>query len=390
MVSDGLIYWADATYGMTLETNNAGETEICEWRSRLENGWSAVPVKEGCRPTLVVDSGLGGRKVVDMKFADHEGMVFLKNGETNLLDNIRSVVWLLGSQEGGSYLLGGGTNWNGAGAFHNFMRGRANADIDHFTASDSILNGTQYWTVQPELFQADWFRNSEPIEPTTTGLSGDWDLISMRLKETAEHPTNVDGFAFDGRAIRGSTSYLNNWTGGQRLAEVLIYDRLITEEERISVENYLRRKWGYLGAQAPVNSMSISTESGSVVDLGGNNQYFSAVTGNGTFTNGSFSLGKFTADAALSIDDLPVVEGLVVLEAAQKVEVRNLSSLGENRRIAIMTCEGLEGVEFARDLTLVGEADDLAMLEKYRAKLAVEDGVLYLKLVPYGTVIILR
>ena len=390
MVSDGLIYWADATYGMTLETNDVGETEICEWRSRCEDGWSAVPVKEGRRPTLVVDSGLGGRKVVDMKLNDREGMVFLKNGETNLLDNIRSVVWLLGSQEGGSYLLGGGTNWNGAGAFHNFMRGRADTNGVYYAASDVILNGTQYWTVQPELFKADWFKNSEPIEPTTTGLSGEWDLISMRLSETAEHPTNADGFAFDGRAIRGSTSYLNNWTGGQRLAEVLIYDRLITEEERISVENYLRRKWGYLGAQKPVNSVILQTETGSNVDLGGKNQYFAEVAGNGTFENGSLTVGQLVADAALTTDDLPIVLGNVAIEANQKVKVCNLSSLGESRRIAIMSCAGLNGAEFARNLSIVGDADDLAALEKYRVKLVVEDGVLYLKLIPYGTVIFLR
>ena len=55
-----------------------------------------------------------------------------------------------------------------------------------------------------------------------------------------------------------------------------------------------------------------------------------------------------------------------------------------------MSCAGLNGAEFARNLSIVGDADDLAALEKYRVKLAVEDGVLYLKLIPYGTVIFLR
>lgn len=390
MVTDGLIYWADAGYGATVVTNDAGEVEITEWKSRLDDGWTARPLFEANRPTLIADGGLGGRTVVDLKFADNEGMLFFKDGQTNILDNIRSVVWLLGSQEGGSYLLGGGTNWNSAAAYYNFMRGRSDTTLYYYQACDTLLNGVEYWTVQDELFDADWFINGETVLPTEASLSGEWDLISMKLQPDAPHPTNADGFAFDGRALRGTAGYVN-WTGGQRLAEVLIYDRVISEDERSAVEAYLRRKWGYLGAQSdPVNSAVLNAEEGAVVDLGGTNQYFAAVTGTGTFVNGSLSVGTFTADTALSIADLPVVEGKVRLEPGQKVEVRGLASLGENLRIPLMSCTGLEAVEYSRDPTVTGTAEDLAVLERYRARIVFENGVMYFKLVPYGTVIVVR
>lgn len=226
--------------------------------------------------------------------------------------------------------------------------------------------------------------------PKVASLSGEWDLISMKLQPDAPHPTNAEGFAFDGRAIRGQTGMVN-WTGGQRLAEVLIYDRVISEEERLSVEAYLMRKWGYLGAQTePVNNTVLKVEEGAFVDLGGTNQYFAAVAGKGTFSNGSLSVGTLLADASLSVEDLPVVDGKVRLEMGQKVEVRNLGDLGESLRVPLMSCGGMEAAECSRNLTLAGTEEDLAILERYRPRIVAEDGVLYLKLVPYGTVIVVR
>ncbi|HHU15806.1 MAG TPA: hypothetical protein GXZ62_11545, partial [Lentisphaerae bacterium] len=72
------------------------------------------------------------------------------------------------------------------------------------------------------------------VNPTTTGLSGGWQIISLDI---SGHNINAFGWA----------SYYKN-CGGQNYGEILVFSEVLADAERVSVETYLANKWG-LAAQ---------------------------------------------------------------------------------------------------------------------------------------------
>ncbi len=72
------------------------------------------------------------------------------------------------------------------------------------------------------------------VNPTTTGLSGGWQIISLDI---SGHNINAFGWA---------SNYKN--CGGQNYGEILVFSEVLADAERVSVETYLANKWG-LAAQ---------------------------------------------------------------------------------------------------------------------------------------------
>lgn len=76
------------------------------------------------------------------------------------------------------------------------------------------------------------------------------------------------------------------------IAELLVYDRYVTDAERAAIETYLNAKW-LLDRGAPVtdsalpSGVSLELVNNGTLDLVGNTQTFGSVTGSGTITNGS-------------------------------------------------------------------------------------------------------
>ncbi|MBO7207393.1 MAG: hypothetical protein J6W10_07235, partial [Kiritimatiellae bacterium] len=276
VAQDALIYHADATSGITAITNDNGKVEVVEWKSKLNDGWSAVPFYEDRKPTLVKADDLNGGYVVDMGMkGDKQAMLFVKNGETNLLDNIVTVFWMVGSHNGGGYLLGGGRHYSDpVGGRFNFMRGSSGGIGDKSEYPILNSNGSS-WPVPYNLQNADWRKDGLEVDPKTEPLSGGWDLLSMRITYNQQPKTNADGFAFDGRTMVDGS--LTTYMGSQRLAEVLIYNRKLTDEETRSVETYLARKWRFKGTSPEAtNSVEVVLGDGTSLDLGGNRQYLAS------------------------------------------------------------------------------------------------------------------
>lgn len=315
---EALLFHVDAGQGLTTVTNDDGRVEVTEWKSTLDDGWAAVPFDDGHRPTLVRADDLNRRDVVDMAKNARQAMLFTQNGTTSLLEGISSAFWVIGSQNGGGFLLGGGhhyNNWNG-GRF-NFMRGGPGGLCDD--AAYPILNSE--WVCPDNLKTADWRLDGAAITPTVTGLSGAWDLVSMNITDTQNPTSNADGFAFDGRTVDNGGG-LESRLGCQRLAEVILYRRSLTDAERESVEAYLRAKWRLDGTLATTNGMGVALAAGATLDLGGRRQYLASVTGAGTIRNGTLALGTLIADPAVEV---PTCAADAVLEVAeeQRVLVRN-------------------------------------------------------------------
>jgi len=71
------------------------------------------------------------------------------------------------------------------------------------------------------------------VNPTSTGLSGGWQIISLDI---TGHNVNAFGWAAD-----------YNTCGGQNYGEILVFNEVLADAERVSVETYLAKKWGLTG-----------------------------------------------------------------------------------------------------------------------------------------------
>lgn len=380
---EDLLFHVDAGQGLTTVTNDDGRVDVKEWKSLAGDGWAAVPFNDAHRPTLMRADDLDRRDVVDMAKNANQAMLFTKNGESKLLDGIASAFWVIGSQNGGGFLLGGGhhyNNWNG-GRF-NFMRGGPGGLCDE--ASYPILSSE--WVCPDNLKTASWRIGGATVDPMVTGLSGSWDLVSMNIADTGHPTSNADGFAFDGRTIDNGGG-LESRLGCQRLAEVILYKRSLTDAERESVEAYLCAKWRLGGTLATTNGMDVALAAGATLDLGGRRQYLASVTGAGTIRNGTLALGTLIADPTL---DLPTYAADAVLEVVegQHVFVRN-AAVTQDTIITIANCTLAASVTRKLLRTAVFSFENCTGAVE-GARLVIRDGCLKVRFERRGTVLIVR
>lgn len=83
--------------------------------------------------------------------------------------------------------------------------------------------------------------DGEGIDPTATGFDGGWQIVSVKLAADAN---SNKGLAVKGLGARANES---KDSGGQNYAEVLLFDQVLTDDQRRTVESYLARKWGLVG-----------------------------------------------------------------------------------------------------------------------------------------------
>ena len=386
LVTGGRILHLDASQGLETETNRVVDVCVKEWKSVLNDGWTAVPFKASngtVNPPDVIPGGLAGRSVVEMGAGVKQALEFQKDGQYAYLGNIHSIFWVIGSQNGGGFLMGGGTNVTN-GTRYPFHRYGSSG----IKASDCLLHTSHSY--EPLRKQATWHLNGAKIAPATTCLSGGWDLLSMTIPESTPEAcnyVNAQGLAFDGRSAyqnpKRSSSY-DGTIGNQRLAEVIVYDRELTDEERVSNEHYLQRKWR-LGVRGAVgNDATLALAADATLDCGGVSQYFAAVGGEGTVVNGTLETAKVTADAASAGLD---VQGTFVIPEALTVEVRNLSATGDLPMfIPILKATTYVGRENLATAVFTGESRP-GGANQYR--LVIRRGILGAAL-PTGALLILR
>ncbi len=345
----GVMFHVDATEGLTCKTNN-GEILVTSWKNLATSGacagWSAQYVVN--EPKLL-ESELNWLSVVDMGTFGSQKQMRFKNtdGADATMTNIKSIFWVIGSQNGGGFLLGGG------GKGINFHRGGGGGSshgdaLLHDGASDSVLRENATWRI-----------NDKNVTPTSAGLSGGYDVVSMVVSDGSKS-TASDGFAFDGRYVTDPTSY-NGRTGGQRLAEVLIYDRVLSDEERLQVETYLQQKWGFKPIRLSDESLAdFTVAAGATLALDGTSQTVQSVCGTGTIGDGTLvvrngiSAGTdatpgtltmdgnltFGADSVWTIDlaadaaDRIDVGGTCTFATPQKVKLNNIDAIADQEEYA--------------------------------------------------------
>lgn len=157
---------------------------------------------------------------------------------TNVLRNIGSIVAVWGSDANGGSLLGGGRDYrdNGAGSLFNghlWSRGE-----DTYTASvtaryrsymNPLLNNNDYLQLRNGVFRLDGMISSG----YNIGFNGAWEVVSVRPAAANMCAAGIG---------------LNDWrvpavSGGQKVAEMMIFDSVLSHEDLARIERHLELKW---------------------------------------------------------------------------------------------------------------------------------------------------
>ena len=236
-VTDGLLFHVDASDAATLTTEvRDGRTVVTRWAD-ASGGDNAAVAPEGAQAAVLLPNELNGRPVVDFGPASgNAGMDWL-----NTLTEIHDVFLVLGSQEGGGTLLG--TKQNETGYIYERGRnlhvvkgnGRAGDYTVPFTRDNAFFFN---WNTISDPYVVFLNGDSERgnINTAHSSLSGGYDLIEIVTSSAGA------ASAFARRAGLEEAKRAGR-EGGQRLAEVAIFNRSLTVVERKKVEAYLLKKW---------------------------------------------------------------------------------------------------------------------------------------------------
>ncbi len=412
MVTSGLTFHVDATTNVDWNLES-GVRRVTRWTSTVGDGWFAYPQID--KPEYRAGD-LGYLPVVDLgPMGSLRHMLFCNTNAalsvTNRIQEIRSVFWVLGSQNGGGYLLGGGTNASSSAAHYNFHRGvkPGSNDLANPITPDHYFYGG---ASDPKIRDASsvTYLNGQATNGTLAGLSGGYDLIGLVMNQYA---TEAEGFAFDGRYL-DSGSYATR-SGGQRLAEVLIYNRPLSDNERTGLECYLQHKWSLIPYRSNEGSaMTLAIDSGASVSLAGSEQPVARLTGAGSVTDGTLHIleglsaggpdnepATLVINGGLILTDGTVIDVDIDPPDADKVTVSGTCELGANVTVNLRNAEAVKGLKlYQAPLIEAGTLDNATNLESwvitgnipagYSAVLYTDDETIMVRITRQGLLILLR
>ena len=391
VVENGRILHVDATQSLNTYTNSSGifvtrmNSLVGDGVYALANSASGYEKPQLVDRTTVMKAGLpdlaAGLCAIDLLPGEtyKQFFVFMKNGETNEITGIRSVYWVIGSKRGGGWLLGGGRDASGTPYRYAWHRGDSTGTGSGTGDSynQSLVGGAANECVR----FADWMVNDMTVQGYGTGaatLSGGWDLVSMRVKDTYATAPTADGLAFDGRILDPAiTENFWNRCGQQMIGEIIIYNRRLTDEEDAANRAYLAAKWGF--AQ-PVgeNGVEIELAANTALDCGDKRQYLAAISGAGVVTNGTLTAAKliydFSEGSFVTADAFTVPETLTV-EFANMPNKNLLIGNG----YTVLKATVIEGLSNLRTAVFTGDAIPGGVRARLRATASGELQVLFMK-----------
>lgn len=228
----GLSAWLDATAAASLTTNEAGV--VSNWADRRGGTFAAVQ-HPGHQLPVWTTNALNGLPVLDfgrMAESNVEGddrMMAFSSPRTE----IRTVFWVIGSKNGGGFLLGDSQS---DGTKRHFHRG------GNFRTADAPLWGGTGLDKGVVRAGETWV-NGVAVDGTKTGLGGAYDLVGWRISETDDAAGASAGATWLASCYAADKNANYRLNGGQELGELLIYTNRLTDAERDAATAYLARKW---------------------------------------------------------------------------------------------------------------------------------------------------
>lgn len=297
-VERNLAFWADASRAASLVFQPGEPNTVIGWRDARDTEPAATnypyaflnpqvpndkePGYRTALPPVLEPAALNGRAVLD--FGAWRSGQWL---QLTPVANARTLFWVLGSQQGGGLLIGGST--------HNLIRGPVPgmAALEEHVVTHTNMIWNAAWS-DAAVKNGETFTNGVSVGAGTEApLNGGYQVIATR---TAAGLT-IDGLAKEMRALSGGQADGVSRSGGQKLAELLIYDDVLTDEEMRQVEAYLAAKWGLPlggGARAggsAASSMTLTLRAGTELTLGGSGEHeLGALGGAGTVSDGALTV----------------------------------------------------------------------------------------------------
>ena len=204
---------------------------------------------------------------------------------------VRTVVEVIGAQEGGLFLVTGQPGSpciHRGGAYSGGMFSDALLASGRTEPTDALYGAGAYFAI-----------NGVQVNPLTTGFpSADYHSVAVRVDPDFMNGDEL-GYFYIGHF---GQDRVYRW-GGQRVCEVLAYDRRLTDDEMAALEAYLPKKWfnrAYRDFVAPgVSALELA---GGTVDLGGDARVFASVAGTGTVRGGQLNVAETFAPDGLTVE----------------------------------------------------------------------------------------
>jgi autotransporter-associated beta strand protein len=334
----GMARWFDASSPANVTTNTGGK--ITQWNDLSGNNAHAVNAGPNRLPVYATNT-LNGLPTVQFSslYSNDSGdyLIFTRDGA------IRTVFTIF---KGESFLLTESPS-NGAYNFHRPVDNDATSPLWASYVPDSIKRDGKTYV------------NSVLVDGTTyqmpTIANNGFNLV------TVQSSASVIADSFNKDRIYHS--------GKQSHAEVLIYDRALTEAERVQVEGYLTSKWFPDNPLLQI-STTLITQAGGTLDLNGHSQEVATLKGNGSVSNGTLVVanaidltngvasaiavqGNLTMKpgAALRVDhtasasDVVNVSGTLKLLGANTIRLNTLDGTLPPFKVTLFTFGTLEGAE---------------------------------------------
>ena len=367
---------------LTLTKDSSGVDRVTEWRSLTDNGWKAVPRATSVsseKPKYMAEGELGGRPALRWA-ANWPGMSFrdADNTATQKIEKLYSALWIIGTHEGGGFLLGSGdtatSDW-----YHRGVSGYGGSYADALIYGAGGARTAEFYVNDTRMSSHSTFAPVTDNNQLNTGYpSSGWHFVSMRQGTTFvenEKTVSADGLAYCKNASYGRD-------GRQRLAEVAIYTNQLTAAECRAAGYYMRIKWGLITdmQRSQTNAAQIVVASGATLDLGGTNQYVMAVGGAGSVVNGGLTSSKIVADPSCSA--LTVMGAFTAAEPFT-VEIRNSAGLPFGYYEILSAGSIVNGAAIS-GAALTGDGLPQG------SKLRVRDGKVFVRLGELGMVILVK
>ncbi|MGL5019973.1 MAG: alpha-L-fucosidase [Luteolibacter sp.] len=233
-VKSGLILRLDASSADSLVATGSG---IGRW---LDADGSGVYAEQNTpsKSPFTLAAAQNGRPVMDFgnfNSSDTGRSMAFKSaqGETLDLTTIRTAFWVM---QGSNHLLTSATTYD----FHRAGETQTSAPWQSGLANGNVVNGLTYL-------------NGTFVDGTTTALASGFNLISLVTIGNVSAST-----------LCGDRTFRS---GGQRIAEVILYNRALNSSERQNVETYLRHKW-FAGPAPASNALAgADVATGATLDL---------------------------------------------------------------------------------------------------------------------------
>ena len=302
---------------------------------------SSVPVEDGssCNGLRTVNFGPMhcGYSTSGMR------MILTRN-----MANVRSVYFILGSQEGGGNPIGyktdqGNVSYGSIPWFQkDFSRGVTEGG-DESLKTKALWAGNACEAVRNGEVWIDGVKKERVSDYIPNGA---YELVELHTTAGCQFNALGNGFS-------------NYVRGGLRLGEIVAYERELTEREKVATRNYLLKKWrgktdGELAAlpAAPAKAPM------------------------------SYALDRIVVDGAA----LPVSHGdaVIAITGSVAVDVANMPMDGSE--VAVLTAGAINGLVNLRTAALTGQP----IPEGYKLRCAFRDGTLYAKVISTGFTVSIR